>query len=100
MRDLVPQFAWQGLQLQNIGIYVCTVTCLDVPQIQLKTILLPPDPLPLQVTRPEAYTVNVPSFISTEDGNTITTEGGEPLINEIGDTPSPDPNNPVLYPDD
>jgi hypothetical protein len=100
MRDLVPQYQWQGLQLQNIGILVCTATCLDVPQIQLKTIILPPDPMPLQVTRPEAYHVNVPSFITTESLNTITAENANPLINEIEDTPTPDPNNPVLYPDE
>jgi len=97
MRDLVPQYQWQGMQLQNIGILVCTATCLDTPQIQLKTIILPPDPMPLQVTRPERYGENVPSFMSTEDGDHLTTTTGDNLTMAIRVTPSPDPNTPYYF---
>lgn len=46
---------WRGTQLQNLRILVCTNTCLDIPQRQLGTIILPPDPMPLLNARPEQY---------------------------------------------
>lgn len=72
---------------------------MDVPQQQLRTIVLPPDPMPVFNARPEQYRTEVTNFIATEDGRDITTQAGDNLITEIGDTPSPDPNNPVLYPE-
>jgi len=100
--DLVWQYQWSGAKLQNLRLLVCTRTCQDVPQAQLKSIIIPPDPLPVLNPRPEQYAVEVPSFIATEappfEGSDITTESGDNLIWEIEDTPLPDPNNPVLYP--
>lgn len=99
--DLSWQFQWAGVKLQNLRLLVCR-TCLDKPQVQLKTIIIPPDPLPVYNPRPEAYFETVPNFMATESptfsGSDITTEGGDDLIWEIEDTPLPDPNNPVLYP--
>lgn len=89
------------MQVQSLNLYVCKRTCLDeLQQNGLRTILLPPDPIAVDLPFPETYAVNVPSFISTETRNTITAENTNPLINEIADTPTPDPNNPVLYPDE
>lgn len=100
-RDLSWQYQWSGTQLQNLQLLVCR-DCEDVPQIQLKTIIIPPDPVPILNPRPERYSILVPSFIATESasfaGDDITTEAGDPLIWEIEVTPSPDPTNPVLYP--
>lgn len=99
--DLRPQFQWAGTKLQNLNLLKCR-RCLDVPSIQLKTIVLPADPLPVLNPRPEQYPVTVPSFIATESvtfsGSDITTEDGSNLIWEIEDTPNPDPNDPALYP--
>lgn len=95
--DLVPQFQWQGLELQNLQIYVCTRTCLDAPQIQLKTIILPPDPVPVYLPFPEPYSAEVPSYLSTEGGAHLTTITGFNLTTEIRVTPSPDPNNPYSF---
>lgn len=53
-RDLAWQFQWIGRQLQNIRRLVCP-SCMDTPQQQLKTILLPPDPVPIMNARPENY---------------------------------------------
>lgn len=94
---LTWQYQWSGVKLQNLRLLVCP-TCLDTPQPQLKTIVIPPDPLPVLNARPEQYAVTVPNFIATESGQAITTENGDNLIWEIEDTPLPDPNNPVLYP--
>jgi hypothetical protein len=76
-------------------------TCLDIPQTQLKTIIIPPDPLPVLNPRPENYAVTIPSDIATESstfaGNDLTTEAGDNLIWEIGNELLPDPNNPTIY---
>ena len=44
----------QGPRLFNLRILVCS-TCLDVPQVSGKTIVLPPDPVPVMNPRPENY---------------------------------------------
>lgn len=98
LRNLKWQFQWQGMQLQNLRILVCT-TCLDIPQIQLKTIILPPDPLPVFNPRPENYAAEVPSYVSTQTGAHFVTTSGVNLTTEIRVTPSPDPNNPYYFAD-
>lgn len=51
---LVWQYEWRGPRLQNIRLLVCE-SCYDKPQEQLRTIVLPPDPVTIQNARPEAY---------------------------------------------
>lgn len=48
------QWQWQGTALMDTGVKVCP-DCYDVPQPQLRTIILPPDPLPRLGARPEPY---------------------------------------------
>lgn len=100
--ELVPQYQWAGARQQNLELYVCTRTCLDVPQEALRAIIIPTDPVPVYRPFPETFSETVPSFIATEPpafgGSDITTEAGDNLIWEIEDTPLPDPNNPVIYP--
>jgi hypothetical protein len=48
------QFQYGAMRLINLRILVCQ-TCLDQPQIQLRTILLPPDPVPIEYPVPENY---------------------------------------------
>jgi hypothetical protein len=53
--DLQWQFDWQqGPRLKNLRIKVCR-TCLDVPQENGRTIVLPPDPVPVAYPLPEDY---------------------------------------------
>ena len=52
--DFKWQFQWRGLKLMNTGTLVCD-DCLDLPQRQLGTIILSPDPMPLANARPEQY---------------------------------------------
>lgn len=47
------QYQWQGPRLQNIRFLVCQ-DCYDKPQEQLRTFVLPPDPIPIKNARPEA----------------------------------------------
>lgn len=49
--DLRWAHDWVGPRLQNKRFLVCD-RCLDVPQEQSRTIILPPDPLPIQNPRP------------------------------------------------
>lgn len=100
LRELSWQFQWCGVKLQNLQRLVCK-TCLDVPQPQLRTILIPPDPLPvpnpredrhqlmLQSSSPPGYASGSPNTIATEDLDPITTQSTIPLITEINVTPTP-----------
>jgi len=52
--SLVWQYEWNGPRLFNQRRLVC-LPCNDRPQQQLRTIVLPPDPLPIMNPRPELY---------------------------------------------
>ena len=56
LKDLRAQFQWSGNSLINQNLLVCD-RCLDVPQEQLRTIILPPDPPPIMNARPPNFTV-------------------------------------------
>lgn len=53
LRDLTWQYEWGGVHLYNKRVLVCTVgnRCVDKPAEFLRTIILPPDPLPLKNPR-------------------------------------------------
>lgn len=91
------QYQWNGTTLQNLRILVCQ-QCLDKPQVQLRTIIIPPDPIPILNPRPEPYAEEVVSYIITQEGSAFVTQDGSYFITEIEDTPAPDPTNPVIYP--
>lgn len=94
------QYQWQGTKLQNIRLLVCP-DCIDVPQEQLRTIIIPPDPIPIGNPRPDphnlelysssppGYASGAPNVLTTESGDFLTTADGTPLITEINVTPSP-----------
>src|SRR6185312_16753536 len=52
LSELVWQHEWSGPKLRNTRLRVCTRTCLDVPNEQLRTIKIGPDPVPLRDPRP------------------------------------------------
>jgi len=83
--ELQWQFQWAGPRLQNLRILVCR-SCLDVPQEQLRTIVLPPDPVPVVNPRPEISTA---MYISLrEDGGACEREeGGGLFIYELEEVP-------------
>lgn len=49
------QYEYGGMRLLNLRFLVCE-PCYDLPQIQLRTILIPPDPVPVEYAVPEIYT--------------------------------------------
>jgi|SRR6185312_9084041 hypothetical protein len=64
-RELNWQFDWRGNQLQNLRILVCR-PCTDLPQEQLRPIIIGPDPVPIRDPRP--------GYAATQ------MQGGSPLI--------------------
>ncbi len=59
------QYYYQGPTLQNTGFLVCR-DCLDLPNEQTRTIVLPPDPLPVLNPRIEDYAQEIPNFFVDE----------------------------------
>ena len=105
--NLQWQFDWRGPKMQNLQILVCP-TCYDRPQEQLRTILIPPDPVPIMNPRPDphmwmgqsssppGYASGSPNTIATQSSNPIVTQDSSlPLITEINITPTvyPSPNS-------
>ena len=74
---------WAGFTLVNKRTLVCPV-CNDVPNEQLRTIILPPDPDPVMNARPEQYAVDEGPMPFTTDpaypgdpGSVIRDENGK-----------------------
>lgn len=76
-----------GSSPQSLGLLVCG-KCLDDMNWQQKLLILPPDPRPIFNTRPEPYIVDETSWMTTQDGDIITSETNETFI-----TPIPNPNS-------
>jgi len=99
LRDLNYDYQWAGTRLQNLHIRVC-FKCADVPQEQLRSIVLPADPVPVKDPRPEYYGIEVTSFLADPNGPSLLTEGGSALIWEIDVTPGVNDRLPsYIYPD-
>lgn len=88
--DLKFQFEWAGATLQNTGFRHCP-TCLDVPNQQLRAIIIPPDPVPVRDPRPDLNAIMVSTsgtyypaanFLGTEDGKYLMTQDGKYLMTQ------------------
>lgn len=78
------QYSYQGSTTpQNTGFLVCDEGCLDVLNPQDMPYILPPDPMPVYNARPEPYTLDETSYLTTQDDDTITTQDDEPIITAI-----------------
>lgn len=66
------QYQWTGPRLANLRILVCP-NCYDTPQEQLRTIILPPDPVPIQNPRAEQY-------VSESNPNASIGQSASPLL--------------------
>lgn len=110
LKDLIWQYDWRGNALQNLRIRVCRDQCADVPQPQLRPIIVGPDPIPPRDPRPPLYqqqmrggtsmVANTPQdgfsqYILTDEqlleafsvppqGAQITTDGNAPLTTDPG----------------
>lgn len=73
LEKLSWQYQWSGPQLRNTRILVCP-TCLDKPAQFLKTIILPPDPVPVANARPENYDYDFGNVMASQEGSAFITE--------------------------
>lgn len=80
--DLQWQFDWRGAALQNLRILVCR-DCLDVPQSQLRSIVLPADPVPIINARVEPFFADEMTYMGLS-GSTIDPITGIPIPNTTG----------------
>jgi hypothetical protein len=93
--DLQWQHDWRGAALQNVRILVCN-SCLDVPQDQLRAIVVPADPTPIMQARTQDFataetdyqTVTAPPVIDPTTGIpipvnvTLVTQNGQNLLTQ------------------
>lgn len=89
------QYDWRGASLQNVRILVCN-TCMDTPQEQLRAIVVPADPVPIDQPRTQDFaqaetnyqTVTTPPTIDPITGipipgtTTLSTENGQNLLTQ------------------
>ena len=75
--DLSWQFDWAGAGLINKRILVCD-PCMDTPQQQLRSIVLPADPPVIMNARPE-YFIQAETDYRMTQGNTVNAKTGIPV---------------------
>jgi hypothetical protein len=63
LRTLRWQMEWCGTTMQNLHLRVCS-QCWDVPQEQLRTIILPPDPPSVRDPRTEPFLIDEKNFLT------------------------------------
>jgi hypothetical protein len=93
--NLQWQYDWAGASLINRRILVCD-PCLDVPQQQLRAIVVPADPVPILNPRVQDYVTAETNYRYTQ-GNTVDPTTGIPIIG--GDIRQTNPTAlPVILP--
>lgn len=76
------QFQWGGASLFNKRILVCS-DCNDVPQQQLRAIVLPQDPVPTPNPRVQDYAVSESNIRTTSGQDTTNTNTGIPVPGDV-----------------
>lgn len=92
--NLSWQYDWAGASLINKRILVCD-TCNDVPQQQLRAIVVPADPVPIMNPRTMDYGTAETNYRTTQ-GNSVNAQTGIPVIG--GDTRETNPTELPVYP--
>lgn len=89
------QYDWRGAALQNVRILVCD-TCMDTPQEQLRAIVVPADPVPIDQPRTQDFvqaetnyqTITAPPTIDPITGipipgtTTLSAQNGQNLLTQ------------------
>lgn len=76
--DLRQQMDWRGASLANLKIMVCP-KCYDVPQQQLRSIIVPADPIPVQNPRIQDYVAAETNYRTTSGQDTVDFVTGIPI---------------------
>lgn len=93
--DLNWQYDWRGAALQNVRILVCN-TCMDTPQEQLRAIVVPADPVPIDQPRTQDFaqaetnyqTISAPTVYDPITGipipgtTTLSSQDGQNLLTQ------------------
>ena len=77
--DLKWQFDWAGASLINKRLLVCS-PCYDTPQEQLRAIVIPADPVPIQNPRLQDFVTAEQNTRTTSGTNTVDPVTGIPVI--------------------
>lgn len=77
--ELRWQFQWAGNKLVNMRQLVCR-RCNDIPQTQLRAIVLPADPMPIMNPRVQNYQAASTDYRTTSGQNTVDPETGIPIL--------------------
>lgn len=90
---LRPQWDWAGPSLINKQLMVCRL-CYDTPNEQLRSIVLPPDPVPVSNPRTEPFFADEVNGFTTIDNTVdpitgLPVIGGDTLVTQDGDILSP-----------
>jgi hypothetical protein len=88
--DLKWQYDWRGASLMNVRILVCD-TCYDAPQEQLRAIVIPADPVPINQPR-------LQDFVAAESNTRVTS--GQNTIDPVTGLPVPGGNTRITENDD
>ena len=76
--ELRWQFQWSGNKLVNLKQLVCR-RCNDIPQTQLRAIVLPADPMPIMNPRVQNYQAASTDYRATSGQNTVDPITGIPI---------------------
>lgn len=76
------QMDWASVSLVNKRILVCS-RCLDNPQDQLRAIVIPADPVPIQNPRPQDFVTASTDYRTTSGQDTIDPTTGIPIPGTI-----------------
>jgi len=82
LEKLQWQLQWRGMAPMDVNLQVCK-TCLDIPQRQLGSIILPPDPLPLPSALPEPYAIDEYWPRLVQGGQPRVLQGGAPRYLQV-----------------
>jgi hypothetical protein len=72
------QFRFAGPRLINTNLLVCE-NCLDIPNPQERTIVIPPDPVPIKNARPSDTSVET-DYLSTDNDFYIEDDTGDNFV--------------------
>lgn len=72
------QYEWRGATLQNIQVLVCA-PCYDKPQENVRSIVLPPDPIPIKNPRIEYFLNAETNYRTTSGQDTVDFWTGIPV---------------------
>jgi hypothetical protein len=76
------QYDWAGASLINKRLLVCR-PCLDVPQQQLRAIVIPADPVPINQPRLQDFVNAETNYRTTSGQNTINAATGIPVPGDV-----------------